>query len=73
MHAARMSHRVIGFTPGTYDQARTAATNRPVFFGSFGYSGQAHHECAVFYRRTVRLIKLLTVREILDEENVHKM
>ena len=43
------------------------------FFVSFGYSRDAHDECAAFHRRTGRLIKLLTVQEILDEEHVQKM
>jgi hypothetical protein len=43
------------------------------FFVAFGYSSDAHHECAAFHNRTGRLIKLLTVQEILDEEHVQKM
>jgi len=43
------------------------------FFVSFGYSADAVAECAAFHKRTGRLIKLLTVREILDEEHVQKM
>ena len=43
------------------------------FFVSFGYSADAERECAAFHKRTGRLIKLLTVREILDEEHVQKM
>ncbi len=43
------------------------------FFVSFGYSPDAHDECAAFHRRTGRLIKLLTVQGLLDEEHVQKM
>ncbi len=43
------------------------------FFVAFGYSRDAEQECAAFYKRTGRIIKLLTVREILDEEHVQKM
>jgi len=43
------------------------------FFISFGYSRDAHDECAAFHRRTGRLIKLLTGQEILDEAHVQKM
>jgi len=43
------------------------------FFVSFGYTKDAHDECAAFYKRTKRIIKLLTVQEILDEEHVQKM
>jgi hypothetical protein len=33
----------------------------------------AEQECAAFHRRTGRIIKPLTVQEILDEEHVRKM
>jgi DNA modification methylase len=43
------------------------------FFVAFGYSTDAERECAAFHKRTGRIIKLLTVQEILDEEHVQKM
>ncbi len=43
------------------------------FFVAFGYSRDAEQECAAFHRRTGRIIKLLTVQEILDEEHMQKM
>jgi hypothetical protein len=43
------------------------------FFVSFGYTSDAEQECAAFHKRTGRIIKLLTVKEILDEEHVQKM
>ena len=43
------------------------------FFVAFGYSEDARRECAAFFKRTGRVIKLLTVQEILDEEHVQKM
>ena len=43
------------------------------FFVAFGFSSDAERECAAFHKRTGRLIKLLTVQEILDEEYVQKM
>jgi hypothetical protein len=43
------------------------------FFVSFGYTKDAQDECNAFYKRTKRIIKLLTVQEILDEEHVQKM
>ncbi|MGF1635342.1 MAG: restriction endonuclease [Phycisphaerae bacterium] len=43
------------------------------FFVSFGYTHDAEQEAAAFHKRTGRLIKLLTVQEILDEEHVQKM
>jgi hypothetical protein len=43
------------------------------FFVSFGYTKDAEQECAAFHKRIGRIIKLLTVQEILDEEHVQKM
>lgn len=43
------------------------------FFVAFGYTQDAEQECAAFHKRTGRIIKLLTVQEILDEEHVQKM
>ncbi len=43
------------------------------FFVSFGYSSDATQESNAFHKRTGRIIKLLTVQEILDEEFVQKM
>jgi hypothetical protein len=40
---------------------------------AIGYTKDAEDECAVFYTRTKRVIKLLTVQEILDEEHAQKM
>ena len=42
-------------------------------FVALGYSRDAEQECAAFHKRTGRIIKLLTVQEILDEEHVQKM
>ena len=43
------------------------------FFVSFDFSSDAEHEVAAFYKRTKRIIKLITVQEILDEQFVEKM
>jgi hypothetical protein len=43
------------------------------FFVSFGYTKDAEDECRAFFKRTGRIIKLLTVQEVLDEEHVQKM
>ena len=43
------------------------------FFVAFGYTKDAADECAAFHKRTGRIIKLLTVQEILSEEHVQKM
>ncbi|MEI8195274.1 MAG: site-specific DNA-methyltransferase [Phycisphaerae bacterium] len=43
------------------------------FFVAFGFSADAERECAAFHKRTGRIIKLITVQEILDEQFVQKM
>jgi hypothetical protein len=43
------------------------------FYVAFAFSADAEQECRAFHKRTGRLIKLLTVQEILDEEFVQKM
>ncbi len=43
------------------------------FFVSFDYSTDAEQECAAFHKKTGRIIKLITVQEILDEQHVQKM
>ena len=43
------------------------------FFVAFSFTRDAEQECAAFHKRTGRLIKLLTVHEILDEAHVQKM
>ncbi len=53
--------------------ARGAGGRQRGFFVAFGYSSDSERECAAFHKRTGRIIKLLTVQEILDEEHVQKM
>ncbi len=43
------------------------------FFVAFSYTSDAERECAAFHKRAGRLIKLLAVQEIVDEEHVQKM
>jgi hypothetical protein len=43
------------------------------FFVAFDFSEDAHPECACYFKQSGRVIKLLTVQEILDEEFVQKM
>lgn len=43
------------------------------FFVAFGFSSDAQAEAAAFYKRTKRVIKLISVQEILDEQHVEKM
>ena len=43
------------------------------FFVAFDFTSDAEQECAKFYKRSGKIIKLITVREILDELHVQKM
>jgi DNA modification methylase len=43
------------------------------FFVAFSFSSDAIDECAAFFKKTKRVIKLITVQEILDEQHVQKM
>ncbi len=43
------------------------------FFVAFGYTSDAEQECAAFHKKSGRIIKLITVQEILDEQHVQKM
>ena len=43
------------------------------FFVAFGYTQDAEQEVAAFHKRSGRIIKLLTVQEILDEQHTQKM
>ncbi len=43
------------------------------FFIAFSFSEGAEAECAAFFKKTKRVIKLITVQEILDEQHVQKM
>lgn len=43
------------------------------FFVAFGYTQDAEQEAANFHKRTGRIIKLITVQEILDEQHTQKM
>lgn len=40
---------------------------------AFGYSADTERECAAFHKRTGRIINLLTVQEILNEEQLQKI
>ena len=43
------------------------------FFVAFGYSSDAIAECSAFHKKSGRIIKLITVQEILDEQHTQKM
>ena len=38
-----------------------------------GYSKDAEDKCRAFFKRTGRIVKLLTVQEILDGQHVQEM
>lgn len=42
-------------------------------FVSFGYTSDAVAECAAFHKKTGRVIKLITVQDILEGDHVQKM
>ncbi len=56
-----------------FEAVMTREERQRGFFVAFGYTRGADQECAAFHKRTGRIIKLLTVKEILDEEHVQKM
>ena len=43
------------------------------FFVAFGYTADAEQECAAFHKKSGRIIKLISVQEILNEQHVQKM
>ena len=43
------------------------------FYVAFDFSEDAKRECTRYHKQTGRIIKMLTVQEILDEEHVQKM
>ncbi len=43
------------------------------FFVAFGFSSDADAECTRYHKQSGRIIKLITVQEILDEQHVQKM
>ena len=43
------------------------------FFVAFGYTSDALTECAAFQKKSGRIIKLITVQDILEGDHVQKM
>jgi len=43
------------------------------FVVAFGYTSDAESEAAAFHKRTGRVIKLISVQEILDEQHVARL
>jgi len=56
-----------------FEAVMTREERQRGFFVAFGYSSDAEAECAAFHRKSGRIIKLITVQEILDEHHVQKM
>jgi len=56
-----------------FEAVMTREERQRGFFVSFGYTSDAEAECAAFHKKTGRIIKLITVQEILDERHVQKM
>lgn len=55
-------------------EAVMAREDRPRgFFVAFGYTADAEREAAAFYKKSGRIIMLISVQEILDEEHVGKL
>ena len=43
------------------------------FFVAFGYKSDVIAKCSAFHKKTGRIIKLITVEEILEEQHTQKM
>lgn len=56
-----------------FEAVMTREERQRGFFVAFGYTSDAEAECAAFHKKTGRLIKLITVQEILDEQHSQKM
>ena len=56
-----------------FEAVMTREERQRGFFVAFGYTADAEAECAAFHKKSGRIIKLITVQEILDEQHVQKM
>ncbi len=56
-----------------FEAVMTREERQRGFFVAFGYTADAEQECAAFHKKSGRIIKLITVQEILDEQHVQKM
>ena len=56
-----------------FEAVMTREERQRGFFVAFGYTADAERECAAFHKKSGRIIKLITVQEILDEQHVQKM
>ncbi len=57
----------------SFEAVMTREERQRGFFVAFGYTADAEQECAAFHKKSGRIIKLITVQEILDEQHVQKM
>ncbi|MBU0641261.1 MAG: restriction endonuclease [Planctomycetes bacterium] len=56
-----------------FEAVMTREERQRGFFVAFGYTADAEQECAAFHKKSGRIIKLIAVQEILDEQHVQKM
>ena len=56
-----------------FEAVMTREDRQRGFFVAFGFTSDAESECAAFFKKTGRIIKLISVQEILDEQHVAKM
>lgn len=56
-----------------FEAVMTREDRQRGFFVSFAYTADAVAECTAFHKKTGRIIKLITVQEILDEQHTQKM
>ncbi|MCC6660315.1 MAG: restriction endonuclease [Phycisphaerales bacterium] len=56
-----------------FEAVMTREDRQKGFVVAFSFTEGAEAECAAFHRKTGRLIKILTVQEILDEQHIQKM
>ncbi len=56
-----------------FEAVMTREDRQRGFFVAFGYTADAEQECAAFHKNSGRIIKLITVQEILDEQHVQNM
>ncbi|CAN5795243.1 site-specific DNA-methyltransferase [soil metagenome] len=57
----------------SFEAAMTRDDRQRGFMVAFSFSQDAKDECAAFYKKSGRIIKLIAVQEILDGEHVEKM
>ena len=56
-----------------FEAVMTREDRQRGFFVAFGYTADAHAEAAAYHKKSGRVVKLITVREILGGEHVQRM